>query len=73
LTASIAVNAGRAAETWGRPALTGAPARPPPDQELVARVAGSSYPRWSPPAAAAGTQRLLEGSYLELTVAGAGG
>jgi predicted acyl esterase len=35
---------------------------------LVALVAGSSFPRWPRPASA-GTQRLLEGSRLELTTA----
>jgi hypothetical protein len=37
-----------------------------PGQALVALVAGSSYPRWARPAAA-GTQRVVEGSRLELT------
>lgn len=39
-----------------------------PRQRLVLLVAGSSFPRWPRPPAA-GVQRLLEGSELELTVA----
>ena len=38
-----------------------------PAQSLVALVAGSSYPRWPRPAAA-GTQRVADGSRLELSV-----
>jgi hypothetical protein len=37
-------------------------------QPVVALIAGSSFPRWPRPASA-GTQRLLEGSRLELTTA----
>jgi predicted acyl esterase len=39
-----------------------------PGQRLVALVAGSSFPRWPRPKQP-GTQRLLEGSRLELTTA----
>lgn len=39
-----------------------------PDQPLVALVAGSSFPRWPRPQRF-GTQRLLDGSRLELTTA----
>jgi predicted acyl esterase len=39
-----------------------------PGQRLVALVAGSSFPRWPRPKQL-GTQRLLEGSRLELTTA----
>jgi|SRR5215211_2306183 len=39
-----------------------------PGQPLVALVAGSSFPRWPRPSRA-GSQRLLEGSRLELTAA----
>jgi uncharacterized protein len=39
-----------------------------PDQPVVALVAGSSFPRWPRPRGGA-TQRLLEGSTLELTAA----
>jgi uncharacterized protein len=39
-----------------------------PPQRLVALVAGSSFPRWPRPKQL-GTQRLLEGSWLELTTA----
>ena len=40
---------------------------PAPGEALVALVAGSSYPRWPRPAAE-GTQRVAQGSRLELTV-----
>jgi hypothetical protein len=39
-----------------------------PDQPLVALVAGSSFPSWPRPQRF-GTQRLLDGSRLELTTA----